>query len=182
MSTPIRTHAQDELGSPLPVVESSQDSTTNHATCCKRSRFDITKTVESTSAPPCANFKKDLFPQVAVEQFWRGFTTKKPGKPFNLLPGHVRAKRAAIKASIEAESSTNAVVSYDQAAAVCKAEIDSIVRNCCRLNQKYSDLDFDIESDLVRWLRIGLVEDCLQPLTGWHDDLRPRSVKRVEVS
>lgn len=145
-------------------------------------RFDTPRKSKSTSPPPCANFKKNLFPQLAVDKFWRDFTTKKPGKPFNILPGHVRAKRAAIKASIDAETPTNAVASYEQAAAACRAEIDSIVRDCLRMNQKYKDPDFDIEWDLAQWLRHGHNEDYLVPLGEDKVNLRPRSVKRVEVS
>ncbi|KAL8756896.1 MAG: hypothetical protein Q9199_002623 [Rusavskia elegans] len=143
-------------------------------------RFDTPRRSNSTSPPPCTSFKKNLFPQLAVDKFWRDFTTKKPGKPFNILPGHVRAKRAAIKASIDAETPTNAVASYEQAAAACRAEIDSIVRDCLRMNQKYKDPDFDIEWDLAQWLRHGHIEDYLVPLGEDKVDLRPRSVKRVE--
>ncbi|KAI4257735.1 MAG: hypothetical protein L6R42_005478 [Xanthoria sp. 1 TBL-2021] len=130
----------------------------------KTGRFDTPKRSKSTSPPPCTKFKKNLFPQLAVDKFWRDFTTKKPGKPFNILPGHVRAKRAAIKASIDAETPTNAVASYEQAAAACRAETDSIVRDCLRMNQKYKDPDFDIEWDLAQWLRHGHTEDYLVPL------------------
>ncbi|KAL8838553.1 MAG: hypothetical protein Q9170_002095 [Blastenia crenularia] len=143
-------------------------------------RFDKPERSRSTSPLPYANFRKKLFPQVAIDRFWRDFTTRKPGKPFNILPGHVRAERAAIKASIDAETPTNAVASYEQAAAACKAEINGIVRDSLRMNQKYKDPDFDIEKDLSRWLRCGCTEDCLVPLGKTETDLRPRSVKRVE--
>ncbi|KAL8669767.1 MAG: hypothetical protein Q9168_005661 [Polycauliona sp. 1 TL-2023] len=143
-------------------------------------RFDPSERIKWRSPPPCANFAKNLFPQIAMDKFWKDFTTKKPGKTFNILPGHVRAKRAAIKASIDAETPKNAVTSYEQAAAACKAEIDSIVGNCLRLNQKYKDPDFDIERDLALWLRCGWPQDCLVPLGKQEKGLLPRSVKRIE--
>ena len=144
-------------------------------------RFDVPRK-KSKSPPPCVNLKKNTFPQVAVDKFWRDFTSKKPGKTFTILPGNVRAKRAAIEASIHAETPTNAVASYEQAAEACKVEIDNIVRDCLRMNQKYKDPDFDIEWDLSTWLRCHHVEDCLVPLGKEEVALRPRSVKRVEVS
>lgn len=181
MFTRVQHPAQPDAGTPLPVTNPHSNSTTEQV-MDKPGRFDTPKRSKSTSPPPCTKFKKNLFPQLAVDKFWRDFTTKKPGKPFNILPGHVRAKRAAIKASIDAETPTNAVASYEQAAAACRAEIDSIVRDCLRMNQKYKDPDFDIEWDLAQWLRHGHIEDYLVPLGEDKVDLRPRSVKRVEVS
>ncbi|KAL8653331.1 MAG: hypothetical protein Q9226_003894 [Calogaya cf. arnoldii] len=133
----------------------------------------------STATPPCVKLKNNVYPQVAIDKFWRDFATKKPGKPFSILPGHVRAKRAAIKASIDAETPTSAVASYDQAAAACKKEVERIVRDCRRMNQKYKDPDFDIERDLFTWQNGGQVEDYLVPLGGQPSKLRPRAVKRV---
>ncbi|KAI4276858.1 MAG: hypothetical protein LQ337_002205 [Flavoplaca oasis] len=170
--------------SDYPVISPTTPSSTNCDTTAVQptdqpGRFGLRKK-KSKSPPPCVNLKKNTFPQAAVDKFWRDFTSKKPGKTFAILPGNVRAKRAAIKASIHAETPTNAVASYEQAAEACKAEIENIVRDCLRMNQKYKDPDFDIEWDLSRWLRCHHVEDCLVPLGKEEAALRPRSVKRVE--
>ena len=166
----------------LPTTSPSTNLDTPAAQLTDKSgRFDVPKT-KYQFPPPCANMKKNVFPQAAVDKFWRDFISNKPGKTFAILPGNVRAKRAAIRASIYAETPTSALASYEQAAKVCKTDIDNIVRDCLRMNQKYKDPNFDIEWDLSRWLRCHRVEDCLVPLGKEEVNLRPRSVKRIEVS
>ncbi|KAL8736713.1 MAG: hypothetical protein Q9166_000079 [cf. Caloplaca sp. 2 TL-2023] len=64
--------------------------------------------------------------------------------------------------------------SYDEAAADCKAAVDSIACECRRVNLKYRDPHFDIEFDLKRNKR-----DCLDSLAGSGSDLTPKAVKRV---
>lgn len=50
----------------------------------------------------------------------------------------------------------NASLSWEQAAAECKAKVAAIVDECKRLNQKYRDALFDLEASPY----------CLQGLTG----------------
>ena len=71
------------------------------------------------------------------------------------------------------------MASYEEAAAICKAKVEKIVRECQRVNQKYRDPHFDIEFDL-KW---G-VRDCLRTLQADGNEDRwgnfdPGSVKRV---
>lgn len=72
----------------------------------------------------------------------------------------------------------NAVASYEEAAALCKAKVAKIVKECRRVNQKYRDPHFDIEFDL-KWGK----GDCLQMLENTSEKLiptfSPGSVKRV---
>ncbi|KAL9585523.1 MAG: hypothetical protein Q9212_001476 [Teloschistes hypoglaucus] len=74
------------------------------------------------------------------------------------------------------------VVSYEEAAAACKAEVDRVIRDCQRRNQRHSDVAFDLEHDLMQWCRDNdYHEDCLVPLGSNKGILpRPQSVKRVE--
>ena len=125
---------------------------------------------------------KNVPPQQSIDNFWKRFTTKHPGKLFTILPDNLYAKRAAIRASQEKAPSKNAVASYEQAAAACRAKVEKIVKDCRRLNQKYKDPHFDIEFDFLRWGWGDYVEDCLAPLDADKANLRPMAVKRVEVS
>lgn len=131
---------------------------------------------------PDPKSKKNTLPQQAINKFWKRFTAPNSGKPFTILPGNPHAKHAALTASWNAEHPRNAVVSYQEAAAACTAEVERIVRDCRRVNQKHKDPQFDIEQDFMMWLKYQRTQDCLVPLNGLNDSLEPRSVKRVEVS
>ncbi|KAI4173802.1 MAG: hypothetical protein LQ346_008352, partial [Caloplaca aetnensis] len=134
---------------------------------------------------PNKKSKKNTLPQQAINKFWKRFTAPNSGKPFTILPGNPHAKHAALTASWGAQHPRNAVVSYQEAAMECKAEVERIVRDCRRMNQKYKDPQFDIEYDFMMSLKFQCTPDCLVPLKGLNEEdgsLEPRSVKRVEVS
>jgi hypothetical protein len=90
------------------------------------------------------------------------------------LPENLYAKRAALKAPKGVVPGHRAVVSYDEAVAACKSKVAKIVKECRRVNQKYSDVHFDIEFDL-KW---G-AKTCLENLRRDGGDKEPGSVKRV---
>lgn len=137
---------------------------------------------DSTPAPPQPKkVKNDVPPQESIDKFWKTFTAKHPSKPFTVLPDNLYAKRAAIHSSRKAPPSKNAVAPYEQAASSCRAKVEKIVRDCRRLNQKYTDPHFDIEFDFMRWRWFERVEDCLAAIDADYAGLRPMSVKRVEV-
>ena len=136
---------------------------------------------DSKPPTPPKKTSKDVPPQQSIDKFWKKFTTKHPGKPFTVLPDNLYAKRAAVQASRKAGPSKNAIASYEQAAATCKAKVEKIVQDCRRLNQKYKDPHFDIEFDFMQWQWYQRTEDCLVALDEDHAHLRPMSVKRVEV-
>ena len=136
---------------------------------------------DSNSPLPPKKTKKDVPAQQSIDKFWNKFTSKNPGKLYTVLPDNLYAKRAAVQASRKAGSLKNAVASYEQAAATCKAKVEKIVQDCRRLNQKYKDPHFDIEFDLMQWQWDRRTEDCLVALNADHADLRPMSVKRIEV-
>lgn len=122
-------------------------------------------------------------PQKSIDDFWSKFTTKHPGKVFTILPDNLYAKRAAAHVSNRDTSQwESAVRSYDQAVINCKAKVAKIVRECRRINQKYRDPHFDIESDFKRSRQYpGTPADCLVGISEERTDLQPLSVKRVEV-
>ena len=136
---------------------------------------------DSNPPLPPRKTSKDVPAQQSIDKFWKKFTTKNPGKLFTVLPDNLYAKRAALQASRNAGTLKNAIASYEQAAATCKAKVEKIVQDCRRLNQKYKDAHFDIEFDFMKWQWGGHTEDCLTALGADHADLRPMSVKRIEV-
>jgi hypothetical protein len=121
-------------------------------------------------------------PQRNIDEFWNKFTTKHPGKIFTILPDNLYAKRAAAHAPKGSILGVNALASYDQAVAACRAKVAKIVKECRRLNQKYRDPHFDIEADFKRSQALpDTPADCLTGLDNEQVDFQPMSVKRVEV-
>ncbi|KAL9016517.1 MAG: hypothetical protein Q9185_006138 [Variospora sp. 1 TL-2023] len=132
---------------------------------------------------PIKKVKKRV-PQRNVDEFWDKFTTKFPGidqvahkcsgKIYSILPANVYAKTKAAQSPVGLVHGQATGKSYDQAKAECKAAVESLAKECRRLNLKYRDPHFDIEFDLKRNKR-----DCLDSLEGTSNNLKPKSVKRV---
>jgi len=115
-------------------------------------------------------------PQETVKQFWERFNTKYPGKVFTVLPDNPYARTRAARMPKGVVQGQDEVKSYEQARKECQRAVDRIVKECNRVNQKYTDPHFDIEFDLKSGRR-----DCLDGLNGTNDELRPKGVKRVTV-
>lgn len=87
-------------------------------------------------------------PQAGINDFWSKFATKKPSKVTSIFP-------RLLYASILPEhpdprgiaSARNAADSYEAAAKECREKVEKIVRECHRTNEKFTDGDFDTESD-----------------------------------
>ncbi|KAI1455609.1 cysteine proteinase [Annulohypoxylon moriforme] len=126
--------------------------------------------------PPTPKKPKQTTPQQAIDEFWAKFTTKAPGKATTIIPHNEYAEKAA-KRSTKAVG-TNTQTSYEEAAAVCKAKVAKIVKECRRVNQKYRDPHFDLESDL-KWGSRDTLESLSNTEGGSDSDFRPKSVKRV---
>lgn len=62
-------------------------------------------------------------------------------------------------------TTTTAQASYEEAAALCRAKVSKIVRECRRVNQKYRDPHFDLDLDLKTNRR-----DCLEALSNFEED------------
>jgi hypothetical protein len=121
-------------------------------------------------------------PQNSIDEFWDKFTTKHPGKIFTILPDNLYAKQAAAHAPKGSIPGQNAVASYQEAADACRKKVEKIVKECRRLNQKYRDPHFDIESDFKRSQEFPEIPpDCLTGLNEDKSTFQPMSVKRIEV-
>lgn len=96
-----------------------------------------------------------------------------------MIPRNQYAERIAQR-NTDQSPFTTTQSSYDDAAAICRAKVDKIVKECRRINKKYRDPHFDLETDLKRERR-----DCLQSLSSIKDakrpgtDFKPQSAKRV---
>lgn len=87
--------------------------------------------------------------QAGINDFWSKFATEKPSKVTSIfprllyadiLPEHPDPRGIA--------SARNAADSYEAAANECREKVARIVQECYRTNEKFTDPDFDIESDL----------------------------------
>ncbi|KAH6605563.1 calpain family cysteine protease [Trichoderma cornu-damae] len=119
-------------------------------------------------------------PQEAIDVFWTKFTTKAPGKATTVIPQNPYTAGVARKSAKAASSSTAARASYEAAAAICRAKVEKIVKECRRVNKKYRDPHFDLEADLKLCRR-----DCLESLSNLNSvdnpgkDFKPGTAKRV---
>ncbi|KAJ6160943.1 Alpha/beta hydrolase fold-3 [Penicillium chermesinum] len=113
-------------------------------------------------------------PQESVRQFWEQFNTKYPGKVYTILPDNPYARTRAKRVPNGVVQGHDAVKSYEQARQECVNAVDRIVKECQRVNQKYTDPHFDIEVDLKSGRRY-----YLDGLDSANDEMRPRGVKRV---
>ncbi|KAI0007419.1 hypothetical protein F4779DRAFT_591954 [Xylariaceae sp. FL0662B] len=131
---------------------------------------------------------KQQTPQEAIDEFWSKFTTKAPGKATTVIPQNEYAEKAARRSAKAVGTTTQA--SYEEAAAVCRAKVAKIVKECRRVNQKYRDPHFDLELDLKWGSRDTLESLCNVdvPAADTTDKnrppppgslFRPQSVKRV---
>ena len=131
--------------------------------------------------PPPPPRRTDKYtPQESVNQFWSKFYAKYPGKVFTILPKNPYAQKlvAAPKGVAQAQ---RAVRSYEQAREECVRDVKRIIKECRRINQKYRDPHFDIESDLKKNKRYCL-EGLKEPDPNVDEYYTPKSVKRVTVS
>ena len=106
--------------------------------------------------------KKDFTktPQEIVHEFWDRYFTKKPGKVTSIFPRSLYATLLPpVLPRDGARSGRNATESYEAAAKECREKVKRIIRECNRTNEKFTDPDFDIESD---WN-----QNCLNGLIRW---------------
>ncbi|KGO41167.1 Alpha/beta hydrolase fold-3 [Penicillium expansum] len=125
----------------------------------------------SNSRPPRPRCQA---PQEFVKQFWEQFNTKYPGKVYTVLPDNPYARTRAKHVPSGRIQGHEAVKSYEQARQECEKSVCRIVKECERVNQKYSDPHFDIELDLKCGRR-----HYLDGLDKPNNDFRPQGVKRV---
>ncbi|ENH72571.1 Calpain-9 [Fusarium oxysporum f. sp. cubense race 1] len=118
---------------------------------------------------PAKPKRKPLNPQALVSKFWSKYHSKAPGKVTSIFPQSLY-ESLLTDADSSYPKSRNAAQSYEDAAKECRARVRAIVRECERTNAKFSDPDFDIETDFSSYQ-----DNCLNGLMG----RRPGSVHRI---
>ncbi|RYP90060.1 hypothetical protein DL770_003840 [Monosporascus sp. CRB-9-2] len=127
--------------------------------------------------PTVPKRSKQRAPQEVIDEFWSKFTTKIPGKATTVIP-HNEYIQKAVDNRLQASSGKTTQASYEEAAAVCRAKVAKIVKECRRINQKYRDPHFDLELDL-KWGNRDTLETLCNTRKKPESSFRPRSVKRV---
>ncbi|PCH00265.1 Peptidase C2, calpain family [Penicillium occitanis (nom. inval.)] len=128
----------------------------------------------SSSRTPRNKPPPNQAPQDTIKQFWNQFNTRYPGKIFTILPDNPYARSKAAQQPTGVVQGAGAARSYEQARKECEIAVERIVKECERINQRYSDPHFDIEFDLKTGKR-----NCLDGLAEENMEMRPRGVKRV---
>ena len=105
--------------------------------------------MDRQSQGPQPNKDKNKSPQEILDGFWNKFNSKKPGKVTSIFPRSLYASLLPPLHPRGASSARNAAESYEAARTECARKVKRIVRECERTNTKFSDPEFDIESDLV---------------------------------
>ncbi|KAF2451090.1 cysteine proteinase [Karstenula rhodostoma CBS 690.94] len=105
-------------------------------------------------------------PQEELNEFWENLITKKPSKVTNIFPPSLYANLLPPQCEGGPSRGENAAESYETAARDCRARVRQIIRECHRTNEKFTDPEFDIESDLR-------VKNCIEGLMSWFDDPPP---------
>jgi hypothetical protein len=117
---------------------------------------------QATPATPAAPAAADAdkkprkLPQQTLNEFWDGLITKTPGKVFQIFPRSLYSNLLPPIKPGGAASRREAAASYQAAADECKERVKRIVRECHRTNEKFTDPEFDIESDWQRNCLNGL--------------------------
>jgi hypothetical protein len=87
-------------------------------------------------------------PQGHVNTFWSKFSRRRPSKVTSIFPRLLYASLLPVHPDPRgASSARNAAESYDIAAKECRDKVRRIREECERTNEKFTDPDFDIESD-----------------------------------
>lgn len=124
--------------------------------------------------------KSKLHPQAIVSRFWTKYHCKTPGKVTSIFP---RKLYKGLAPSSETSSGDvhNAGHSYAAARAECGAMVRKIVTRCEQTNSRFTDFDFDIETD--HWLGernclYGLGRPQEDDSDSDDDDLDPRRMNK----
>ena len=89
-------------------------------------------------------------PQGDVNSFWAKFSRRRPSKVTSIFPRLLYASLLPVHPDPRgASSARNAAESYDIAAKECRDKVRRIREECERTNEKFTDPDFDIESDFT---------------------------------
>lgn len=112
--------------------------------------------------PPSPKYSKTRRnPQAIISKFWSRYNTKAPGKITSIFPRSLYETLLPYPDSYSSKS-RNAAQSYDEARAECRELVRAAVAECERTNEKFSDPDFDIETDFS-----ALADNCLYGLVRY---------------
>lgn len=115
-------------------------------------------------------------PQKSISKLWKNFDPEYLGRVTRILP-ETTAGASSVAAS-QAHYSQNAAESYREARAACEDRVRKIVKECTAMNQKYTDVHFDLESDLKITRKRNCIDGLVQDESDRDD---PSDVKRVTV-
>ncbi|KAH7133348.1 hypothetical protein B0J13DRAFT_587619 [Dactylonectria estremocensis] len=90
--------------------------------------------------------KPPLSPQALVSKFWSRYHAKATGKVTSIFPRSLYEPLVSDSGPSHA-SARNAAQGYEEARSDCRARVRAIVAECERTNSRFSDPDFDIETD-----------------------------------
>jgi hypothetical protein len=125
----------------------------------------------------CRRPVKKQIPQKGIDDFWRAFTTRFPGKVGSILPRKELASAKARRYSTQTSHGEAAHKNYDDARGACTRAVLKIAKECRRVNTRYRDPHFDMDFDLKYH-----INDCLEGLIDTDaKGFAPKSVKRVPV-
>ncbi|KAF7542310.1 hypothetical protein G7Z17_g11688 [Cylindrodendrum hubeiense] len=126
--------------------------------------------------PPRPKPKPPLSPQALVSKFWSRYHAKAPGKVTSIFP-HSLYEPHLPDSDASQSRARNAAHGYEQARSECRARVRAIVAECERTNSKFSDPDFDIETDFsIR------ADNCLYGLVrDWEDNDDDESKRDTKV-
>lgn len=131
---------------------------------------------ETNQIPPLPKIRAKPPSQKTIDGFWKNFSNTNPSKALAVLPNNPYARIKAVKVSKSAGEGEPTVKTYEQARDDCVRDVNRIIKECRRVNQKYRDPYFDLEIDL----KVGK-RDCLDGLCD-DSELTPKGVRRVPVS
>jgi Calpain family cysteine protease len=89
-------------------------------------------------------------PQNLITSFWDQFIIKNPGRVTSIFPPSLYANLLPEKRPKGSSRSFNVSKSYEEVVVECRKRVERIVQQCERTNEKFTDLDFDIEADFER--------------------------------
>ena len=114
-----------------------------------------------------------LHPQERINKLWKNYDPEYLGKATRILPEPIPTSNIAKR---RAPKSQNAAESYREARAQCEQSVRKIIEECLAVNQKYTDVHFDLEQDL----KVTRRRNCIDGLVQDDDDKDdPEDVKRV---
>ena len=128
---------------------------------------------QGDGAPPSVAPKESKqHPQKRINKVWKNYDPQYLGRVTRILPEVATPTVTAKSIS----RSQNASESYRQAKEQCERDVQKIIDECYALNQKYTDVHFDLESDL----KVTGNRDCIDGLVDDRDTKdQPWDVKRV---